>query len=213
MSRVMQCALSLAIAATALSTRPVEAQQERAWFVRGGAATTGFGPALQSDDPLPGDPADIGPGAALRFGGGVGRRIGPVEVAIDASRGTHSLLGGGDDGNSAALKPGYALTSVVATAAYPIVRTARGARLQVFAGPSINIWSGNAVIDERTVWGGLGGLEFVVPVADWLALDLLGSVGASGNPNTGEETEELTSSYDVTTLWSRELRLTLRASF
>lgn len=213
MSRVMQCALSLAIVGIALAPRAVPAQQERAWFVRLGAATTGFGAALRADDPIDGDPTGLGPGAALRFGGGLGRRVGPVEIAVDASWGEHAVTATGDDGLSAALRPGYSLTSVAATAAYPIVRTARGARLQVFAGPTINVWSGEAVSEDRTVWGGLGGLEFVVPLADWIALDLLGALGASGSPNTSEEAQDLASTYETATLWTRELRLTLRGSF
>lgn len=205
-------AVSVVLALLSIPDCPLSAQQDRSWFVSIRAEPTAFGSAATTDAPVVGELSDFGPAANLRGGAAVGRRFGRWEGAIAGGYGKHGLRG--TDGSSAVtLEPGYTLVTITATAAYALVTTPSGARVQLFAGPSVQFWSGQALPDSRTRVGALGGVGLLAPLAGRLSLDTFASLGVASSPVDADELADLDSSYEAGALWSRELGVGLRLSF
>jgi hypothetical protein len=196
----------------ALAGRPLPAQQAHPWFVALRALPTAFGAAASSDSPAADELGDLGPAPGLRGALSLGRRFGRWEAALSGGYGKHGLRGSGG-GSAVTIEPGYTLVTLGVTAAYALVTTAHGARLQLFAGPTIGFWSGDAVPDSRTRLGGTGGIGLVTPVAGRLSLDAHAAIGLGASPVDEEELASLESDYDTGTMWSRELGVGLRLSF
>jgi len=191
---------------------PLTAQQARPWFVSLGAMPMAFGAAASSDDPTAGEVPELGPAAGLRVGLGVGRRFGRWEVSVGGSYGKHGFRGT-DGSATVTIEPGYTTVITTVTAAYAMVRTGSGARLDLFAGPSLAFWSGEAVPEDRTLFGGRGGIGVVAPLTAALSLDAHAAMGLSQGPIRDEDLADLESSYDSGTVWSREFGVGLRVSF
>ena len=204
--------LSLLVVLVTGLARPLAAQQTHAWFVALRAVPMAFGSAAHAQNPELGELADLGPAPSLRGALGVGRRFGRWEGAVTGGYGTHGLRGSADD-RAVTLEPGFTLVTVAATAAYALVTTGGGARVALYAGPTVLFWSGEAVPDSRTRVGGTGGIGVVAPIAGRLSLDAHAALGLSPSPVEAEELADLDSSYDTGTLWSRELGVGLRLSF
>ena len=209
--RAITTLLLLVVLAAGIA-RPLAAQQPHAWFVALRAVPMAFGSAAHAENPELGELGQLGPALDLRGALAVGRRFGRWEGAITGSYGTHGLRGSADD-RSVTLEPGYTLVTLAATAAYALVTTGSGARVELFAGPIALIWSGEAVPDSRTRVGGTGGIGVVAPIAGRLSLDAHAALGLSPSPIEAEELADLDSSYDTGSLWSRELGVGLRLSF
>jgi hypothetical protein len=205
-------ALSLLVILTAGVHRPLPAQQARPWFVALRALPTAFSSAANAENPEVGELSNLGPAPDLRGGLAVGRRFGRWEGAFSGGYGTHGLRGSDGD-RAATIEPGYTLVTLAVTAAYALATTGSGARVQLFAGPTLQFWSGEAVPDSRTRVGGIGGLGVVAPLAGRLSLDAHAALGLAASPIETEELADLDSTYDVGVLWSRELGVGLRLSF
>jgi hypothetical protein len=202
----------LLVSSLLLRALPAGAQQvDDPWFLRVFGGHTAFGNAASTDAPTPDETAAIGVGSGFRYGAAVGRRVGPVELALAGQTGGHALEA--RDEVDVGVRPAYDLHLVSLTVAYPLVRFASGARLQLFAGPSLAIWSGDLADETRTRLGGLGGVGVVAPLNAWLALDMHASLGVVGSPITEENLATLDSDYDARTGWSRELAVGLRLAF
>lgn len=205
-------ALSLLALFAAGAQRPLPAQQARPWFVALRAVPTAFSAAASAENPEAEELSNLGPAPDLRGALAVGRRFGRWEGAVSGGYGTHGLRGS-DGQRSATIEPGYTLVTLAITAAYALTTTERGARVQLFAGPTLQFWSGEAVPDSRTRLGGIGGLGVVAPITGRLSLDAHAALGLSASPIESEELADLDSTYEVGGLWSRELGLGLRLSF
>ena len=194
------------------ASRPLPAQQVRPWFVAVRAVPNAFGAAASSDDPTADELGDLGPAPDLRGTLSVGRQFGRWEAAVSGGYGKHGLRGS-DGSSSVTIAPGYTLATLGMTAAYAIVTTAHGARVQLFAGPTLSFWSGDAVPDSRTRLGGTGGVGLVAPVAGRLSVDAHAALGLAASPIDAEELAGLDSDYETGAMWSRELGVGLRLSF
>lgn len=197
---------------SALAGRPLSAQQARPWFVALRAVPTAFGSAASSDNAAADELGDLGPAPDLRGTLTVGRQFGRWEAAVSGGYGKHGLRGG-DGSSSVTIEPGYTLATLGVTAAYAIVTTAHGARVQVFAGPTVSFWSGDAIPDSRTRLGGTGGVGVVAPVAGRLSVDAHAALGLASGPIDAEDLSGLESDYETGAMWSRELGVGLRLSF
>jgi hypothetical protein len=193
------------------ASRPLPAQQVRPWFVAVRAVPTAFGSAASSDSPTADELGNLGPAPDLRGTLTVGRQFGRWEAAASGGYGTHGLRGS-DGSSSVTISPGYTLATLGVTAAYAIVTTAQGARVQLFAGPTVSFWSGDAVPDSRTRLGGTGGVGLVAPVAGRLSVDAHAALGLASSPIDAEELADLDSDYETGAIWSRELGVGLRLS-
>jgi hypothetical protein len=188
------------------------AQEAPAWFVAVRAVPMAFGAAAKSETPELGELSNLGPAPDMRGTLAVGRRFGRWEGAILGGYGTHGLRG--SEGESAvSIEPGYSLVTLAATAAYALATTNSGARVERCAGPTVLFWSGEAVPDSRTRFGGTGGVGLVAPLAGRLSLDAHAALGLSESPIAAEELADLESSYDTGAMWSRELGIGMRLSF
>jgi hypothetical protein len=194
------------------ASRPLPAQQSQPWFVAVRAVPTAFGSAASSDDPTADELGEIGPAPDLRGSLSVGRQFGRWEASVAGGYGKHGLKGS-DGSSSVTIEPGYTLATLGVTAAYAIVTTAKGARVQLFAGPTLSFWSGDAVPDSRTRLGGTGGVGLVAPVAGRLSVDAHAALGLASSPIDAEELSGLESDYETGAMWSRELGVGLRLSF
>jgi hypothetical protein len=188
------------------------APQARPSFVALRPVPTAFGSAARSDNAAADELGDLGPAPDLRGTLTVGRQFGRWEAALSGGYGKHGLRGS-SGGSSVTIEPGYTLATLGATAAYAIVTTAHGARVQVFAGPTVSFWSGDAVPDSRTRLGGTGGVGLVAPVAGRLSVDAHAALGLAASPIDAEELSGLDSAYETGAMWSRELGVGLRLSF
>jgi len=194
------------------ASRPLPAQQVRPWFVAVRAVPTAFTSPASTESPAAGELGELGPAPALRGTLTVGRQFGRWEAAVSGGYGKHGLRGS-DGGSSVTIEPGYTLATLGVTAAYAIVTTAHGARVQVFAGPAVSFWSGDAVPDSRTRLGGTGGVGVVAPVAGRLSVDAHAALGLASSPIDAEDLSGLESDYETGAMWSRELGVGLRLSF
>jgi hypothetical protein len=187
-------------------------QAQHPWFVSISALPTAFGHAAQAGAPGSGEVKEFGPAQGLRGGAAAGRRFGRWEVALGASIGDHGLRGGNGE-VWVTVDPAYDLVTADVTGAYAFVTTSSGVRVQAFAGPSLQFWSGDAVAGSRTLLGARGGLQLVAPITGYLQLDTRAAIGVSPSPVSQEELADLDSAYDTGALWSRELGVGLRVSF
>ena len=201
----------LLILLVAVASRDLIAQEHR-WFISAQAVPTGFGNAASTGDPVPGEVEAFKPGSSVRGSALLGRRLGRWEVGIGGSYGSHGLWGGGGDG-SLTLAPAYTLATADVTGAYALVASERGVRLQAFAGPTVQFWSGRAMAENRQRVGARGGLQLLAPVTGALSLDARAAMGLAKSPMAAEELSDVESEYETGTLWSRELGVGLRLAF
>ena len=188
------------------------AAQEARWHVAIHAVPASFGTGAEASAPAPGDVPEFGLGSGLRGALALGRAFGRWEVAIAGSYGKHGLRGG--DGSSwITIEPAFTLATADLTAAYRVLGWATGTRLLVFAGPSLQFWSGEAVVERVSRLGARGGLQLVAPISRPLALDVRAGLGIAASPMTEEVLGGFDSPYDTGSLWSSELGMGLRVSF
>jgi len=207
----IRAASSIVLLLTCLSG-PITAQQTRPWFVSIRAVPMSFGAAASTDEPASGDVPEFGPGQGLRAAVEAGRRFGRWELSLGGSYGKHGFRGS-DGSATVTIEPGYTTAIATVTATYAVVHMGSGARLNLFAGPSMAFWSGEAVAEDRTLFGGRGGVGVIAPLTEALSLDAHAALGLSQGPIRDDDLADLESRYDSGTLWSREFGIGLRISF
>jgi hypothetical protein len=203
----------LLLAPLLLVARPAAAQSpDGPWFARAVIGWASFGNLAETDDPAPGESEALGLGGSSRWGLGVGRRLGTVELALDVQRGGHPVEARDDDVR-VGVEPGLTLTTIALTVGYPIWRPATGARVSLLAGPLLSIWTGDFTTETQVRFGALAGVGVTAPVAGPLSLDARGTLAVSGSPITEDDLSGLESSYDRPAYLSPGIEVGVRVSF
>jgi hypothetical protein len=186
---------------------PAVAQGPWSVFVAGGAA--GFGGASQAVPDVEGDVNQFKPAPTTRLHLGVARTFGRAGVAID---GSYAKAGLGAYGGSQTLviAPAITLYEVRALASYALATLGQSTVLRLSAGPMLQVWSGDAIIDTQTRFGAAAVLAVAVPMTKHLGLIVSGGLSVADSPFLPEGLEGLPVVYEPTAIWTRELAVGLR---
>jgi hypothetical protein len=199
--------LALLLAAT---SSPLAAQGPWSVFVGGGAA--GFGGATEATGPVPdGDIAHYKPAPTTRLHLGFSRQFGRPGVLLDVSY-AKAGLGGYLDGNSLSFNPALTLYDVRLLATWSLITLGNGSTFSAALGPMLQFWSGNAVNEAETRFGGAVAVTATAPLGRRVSLLASGSLAVAGSPFTQELLDEI-GPFKPVSLWTRELVLGLRYSW
>ncbi len=142
-----------------------------------------------------------------------GRRLGErASVNLDFSYSKAGLTGHGES-SSVTINPGTTLYDIRLLASYDLVRLGQDARVAIAAGPMLQRWSGEAVVDSHAEWGGAAALTLLTPISGPFGLLVTGSLAVAGSPLDTANLQELNETFETVAIWTRELAVGLRYSF
>jgi hypothetical protein len=136
--------------------------------------------------------------------------LGKAGITLDASY-AKSGLGGYGSGGSYSISPAMTLYDVRLLASYQVFTLSRSTAVRLALGPMVQVWSGDAIIDAQTRFGGAAVFSVGVPVSRRAGVIISGSLGVAGSPFV-EETLDNIGPFEPATTWTRELTVGLRFS-
>lgn len=183
------------------------AQDPWSVFVAGGAA--GFGGASQAVPALENEVNQFKPTPTTRLHLGAARRFGRAGVAIDGSYAKAGISGYGGPVR-VTVNPAITLYEVRLLAGYEVASFGQATTIRAAAGPMVQVWNGDAVVDTQTRFGAAAALAVAVPMAKHLGLIVSGSLSVAGSPFLADGFEGLPVVYEPTAIWTRELAVGVR---
>jgi hypothetical protein len=180
------------------------------WSVVLGGGAAGFGGASTLSAGFTGD-EKIKPSPTTRLHLGVARALGRAGLVLDASY-AKAGLGVYGVGGSYSFTPGETLYDVRLLASYQIVRFGPAASLRLAAGPMLQIWSGEAIVDTQTGLGGALAITVDAPLTRAFGLMASGSIAVAGSPFSAENLASA-GPFEPANIWTRELGVGIRVAF
>jgi hypothetical protein len=192
---------------------PSLAHAQHPWSVAIGGGAAGFGGASKAIESFPGAVSQFKPSPTTRLHIAAGRRLG-ARLAVNAefSYSKAGLTGYGSE-QSITFNPAITLYDVRLLASYDLFHFGQDSRLAIAAGPMLQHWSGDAIIDAKTEIGGAAALTLFTPLSGPLGLLVSGSLAVAGSPLDANNLQDLNETFETVAIWTRELVVGLRYSF
>lgn len=202
---VCACLLLGVLATTAHAQHP--------WSLALGGGATGFGGASKAVITFPGEVFQFKPSPTTRLHVAAGRRVGRrVAVNLDFAYGKAGLGGYGST-QSVTLNPALTLYDIRLLASYDLFRIGQESRISIALGPMLQRWSGDAIVDTKTEFGGAAALTLFTPISGPFGLLVSGSLAVAGSPLDADNLQDLNETFETEAIWTRELAVGLRYSF
>jgi hypothetical protein len=192
-----------------LTAVPAAARAQGPWGVTVAGGAVGFSAAARISVETLDEVEVFKPSATTRlrlaverdFGSLSGRiAFGYAKAGVSATSGDLQII----------FSPGLDLKEVWAMAGYRFATLGNASRAVVRLGPVLQVWSGDAIPGTRKKLGVAGSVALEATLTPRFGLSAEGSLSYAGGPFAPADFSELPVSYDVSSVWTRELAVGLR---